>query len=322
MATTQPRVVVLTPVYNGAAFLREALVSVQAQSCPNLVHFVLDNASTDGTAAILREFRDARVPVVVERNAALLPLGENWNKCVALGVQNADYFRVLCADDTMEPTAMEKMVAVAEADRDVLLVGCHRRTSDGFDTYSWSRSSSNFDGKDVIRACFLGDTGFAPPHLLYRSSVLGCRPILFDEGIVAFDTDAALAIMALPKARFGFVHEVLAFTRRHATSITETVVSPTHVDYFDWLVMIARYGRSALSKHELLQLEKDFRRHYFARLLAWRFRQGNLAAFDWHMKALSSIDRSPGVLDYLDAVADVCLRKAGLRPPWDRYPQG
>ena len=45
MAIQLPTVAVVTPVYNGAKFLREAMLSVQAQTYPNLVHFVLDNAS-------------------------------------------------------------------------------------------------------------------------------------------------------------------------------------------------------------------------------------------------------------------------------------
>ncbi|MEL7454730.1 MAG: glycosyltransferase family A protein, partial [Pseudomonadota bacterium] len=74
-----PKVAVLTPVYNGEAYLRETLESVQAQTYANLVHVVVNNACTDGTADILADFEDARVPVIVIHHKTLLPQMENWN---------------------------------------------------------------------------------------------------------------------------------------------------------------------------------------------------------------------------------------------------
>ena len=112
MAIQLPTVAVVTPVYNGAKFLREAMLSVQAQTYPNLVHFVLDNASTDATPDIIKEFDGGRVPVVTARNEALLPIAQNWNRCVELGSQGNDYFRVLCTDESLQPTCIEKMVAL------------------------------------------------------------------------------------------------------------------------------------------------------------------------------------------------------------------
>ena len=66
--TTAPLFVVVTPVYNGAKFIAEAMDAVQAQTYPNVLHIVLDNASTDATPDILKRYSNARVPVVVERN--------------------------------------------------------------------------------------------------------------------------------------------------------------------------------------------------------------------------------------------------------------
>ena len=45
-------VAVLTPVYNGARFLRETMECVQASDYTNMVHVILDNASTDATPEI------------------------------------------------------------------------------------------------------------------------------------------------------------------------------------------------------------------------------------------------------------------------------
>jgi hypothetical protein len=64
----------LLPVYNGAATLREAIESVLAQNEPDFELLVIDDASTDGSAALAEEYRrlDSRVLVVVHgRNRGL-----------------------------------------------------------------------------------------------------------------------------------------------------------------------------------------------------------------------------------------------------------
>jgi glycosyltransferase involved in cell wall biosynthesis len=56
----KPLVSVVTPVYNGEAFLREALDSVFAQNYEPFVAIVVDDGSTDGSGAIARSYAGAR----------------------------------------------------------------------------------------------------------------------------------------------------------------------------------------------------------------------------------------------------------------------
>jgi glycosyltransferase involved in cell wall biosynthesis len=53
-----PLVSIVTPVYNGAAYLQPLIESVLAQSYDNIEHVVIDDGSTDGgdTVAILRKY--------------------------------------------------------------------------------------------------------------------------------------------------------------------------------------------------------------------------------------------------------------------------
>ena len=111
-----PLVTVITPAYNAEAYLRETMECVQAQTWPNLVHLVIENASTDATADIIAEFENARIPVKVVRHETLLPQVENWNSSFEHLPEGTEWFRLLCADDTMAPDAIEKMMQVARQD--------------------------------------------------------------------------------------------------------------------------------------------------------------------------------------------------------------
>ena len=65
-----PLVSVLVPSYNGAAFLREALDSILAQTYPHLEVLLLDDASTDETPAIAASYGDRITYVASRRTSA------------------------------------------------------------------------------------------------------------------------------------------------------------------------------------------------------------------------------------------------------------
>ena len=73
---TVPKVSIGMPVYNGEAFIREALDSLLAQTFTDFELIISDNASTDGTEAICREYaaKDARIRYVrqAENRGALV----------------------------------------------------------------------------------------------------------------------------------------------------------------------------------------------------------------------------------------------------------
>lgn len=87
-----PLITIVTPVYNGARYLRETMECVQAQTYPNLVHVVLDNASTDETPQIIESFKGRRVPILTARNFDIIPQQANWEKAIRLTPSGAAYF--------------------------------------------------------------------------------------------------------------------------------------------------------------------------------------------------------------------------------------
>jgi cellulose synthase/poly-beta-1,6-N-acetylglucosamine synthase-like glycosyltransferase len=88
-----PRVSVLTAVHNGERYLEETIASVIAQSFGDFEYILIDDASTDGSAAMLAAWaaRDGRIRLL-HNERALNPAGA-LNR--ALAAARGDYVAVL-----------------------------------------------------------------------------------------------------------------------------------------------------------------------------------------------------------------------------------
>lgn len=310
-----PLVAVVTPVYNGAEFLAETLACVQRQTYPNLVHVVLDNASTDGTPGIVARAARGRVPVLAHRNPETLPLRQNWERAVRLTPPGARYFLLLCADDLVADTAVAEMVAVAERDAGVGVVGCLWRLGTSPDAGAPDESGPEgtgpegtgrdgtrsgevhlggtglpgthavFDGRWFVKSYLLQmHFGTSPQCQLFRRSVLDEVPALYRHDEMLMDVDACLR--TLLRWRYGFVHASLGFTRAHESRITNTLMAPGKAYEANWLALIDRYGPEVMSDRELRLCRAAYARHYLRRTLLWRFREGSRPLFDQHRSEL------------------------------------
>ncbi|MEM9998068.1 MAG: glycosyltransferase [Bacteroidota bacterium] len=111
-----PRVAIGLPVYNGARFLQETLDNLRAQTFGDYVLVVVDNASSDGTEAIVRATmaEDERVHFV--RNPRNLGATRNHNRAFEETQRfDAPYFRWAAFDDLLAPTYLADTVAALDA---------------------------------------------------------------------------------------------------------------------------------------------------------------------------------------------------------------
>ena len=112
---------VLLPVYNGEAFVRDAIESVLEQDYDNFEFVIVDNASTDRTADIIADYSDdGRIRVI--HNNKTLPRLENFAKAFASASSMSAWFKFIGADDRLLPDCLAEMVRAGEQHDNVGLV--------------------------------------------------------------------------------------------------------------------------------------------------------------------------------------------------------
>jgi glycosyltransferase involved in cell wall biosynthesis len=118
-----PKVSVAIPSYNQKEFLREAIESVLGQGYDNLEIVVSDDASTDGTQEMLREY-DKKHPGKFRMIFQKKNLGITGNNNSAFFGCSGKYLAWLDGDDMMLPGKIKKQVALMESNPNCV-VCCH-----------------------------------------------------------------------------------------------------------------------------------------------------------------------------------------------------
>jgi glycosyltransferase involved in cell wall biosynthesis len=107
------------PVYNGEDYLAQTLASILSQTYGDFELIISDNASTDRTTAICREFaaRDRRIRY--HRQPHNLGASANFNRSRELAT--GEYFKWAAHDDLLEPGYLAQCIAALDADPDAIL---------------------------------------------------------------------------------------------------------------------------------------------------------------------------------------------------------
>lgn len=122
-----PKVSVITTVYNGEKYIREAIDGVLNQTFEDFELIVINDGSTDKTLEILRSYRDPRIIIIDNQKNIGIP--KSLNK--ALGIARGEYIVRQDADDISLDTRLERQTKFLIENKDVGLVGTSYYTIDG-----------------------------------------------------------------------------------------------------------------------------------------------------------------------------------------------
>jgi len=290
MANNKKRVVIITPVYNGADFLDDCIQSVLNQSYQEFEYFIVDNCSDDETRAIAQSAaeRDRRIKLITNTDH-VGPI-QNWNRSLLNVSAKHDYTKFVHADDWLFPQCVERMVNVFDANPTVGIVSAYRLeenrvsldrlpsaapTVPGEDTFTMS-------GRSVVsailreRASVLG----SPSAFMLRTNVMGQPDQLFSTAYLHADKDACLRM--LQECDFGFIRQVLTFTRRHNESVT-SLTNSLDTRRQENLLFLEKFGPGNLTDEEFRLSRKKAIDDYY-RFLASKIGTGQDADF-WQSHA-------------------------------------
>ncbi len=215
-----PVVSVIVPAFNAAETIQETLRSITQQTYRNLEVIVVDDGSSDGTAAIARRhsLTDQRFRVVSKPNGGVASARNE-----GIRASRGEFLAFIDADDLWHPTKLAKQLGVLLAGGpDMALVYAPFRMVDR-------------DGRVLRSPRKYGVSGWVPHRHFYTNLVGNGSAILIRRDVVeefgGFDSwlrdqgaegceDLLLQLRIAPHYQFGEVSEYLVGYRRFAGTMS------------------------------------------------------------------------------------------------------
>jgi len=212
----EPVVSVLMSVYNGDVHLAQAIESIVGQTYRAIEFIIIDDASTDNSPAILKEFteRDQRIRVL--RNQENIGLTRSLNK--GLQVCSGEFIARQDADDFSHPERIAKQIAYFQSNPGVALLGSCAYLVDG--DGRTIRFEKTISGSDRLAREILIKNNFVHGSLMLKRAGIDAIGFYHDEFRYAQDYDLILRISE--KFAIDNLDEPLYFYRIHEGAISES----------------------------------------------------------------------------------------------------
>ncbi|MEO7306412.1 MAG: glycosyltransferase family A protein [Ferruginibacter sp.] len=210
MLISDPKISIIMPTWNRAAYIMEAVESIICQTWQNWQLIIVDDGSTDNTEEIIAGIKDSRVEFY---KAGKIGLGIRLKN---IGIERSDgeLIAFIDSDDLWAPTKLEKQVAVFNDHRDAgfsLTNGYNFiRTNEPLEYFYKQREGLKYD--DIFLSFFRSEAAILPQTLMMRRS---CMPVIheFTESAPFSDVEFILGLARHYKAVI--LYEPLLYRRLH-----------------------------------------------------------------------------------------------------------
>ena len=296
MNSKEPLVSVITPFYNTADYLAECIESVLRQTYDNWEYVLVNNRSTDKSAEIAEHYAKLYPKKIrLEHNVDFLSQVQNYNRALTLVSPKSKYCKFVQADDLLFPECLSLMVEAAERDPSIGVVGSYSIEGRDLAFGGLPYPSPLVDGKAVCRLFFLENRYLfgSPTQLLLRSDLVLERTPFYDESYIPFE-DAAIVFQLLRQCNFGFIHQVLTFSRRDNQSMMKSLLDFNCPIAFQ-IFMLRDFGHDFLTPDEH-RTELQWRERAYFQTLAdgvaelrgkefWKFHRSMLKRMGYSFKS-------------------------------------
>ena len=213
MVSLQPLVSIIIATYNGEKYLQQQLTTIINQTYKNIEIIICDDASTDGTIEIIKEFSKKNRNVsyfINEKNK-----GVNKNFEEGFLKANGDFIAIADQDDIWLPDKIETQILLFTS-QDILLTHSTsiRFSGNNLPTKRYQSTTQLFTGNNVRK--LLLRNSVSGHNIIFRKQLLQQilpipENIYYDWWIV--QTAACNGLVAA-------TNKVLAYQRAHETNIT------------------------------------------------------------------------------------------------------
>lgn len=144
-----PKISVLMGIYNCQGTLREAVRSIQSQTCTDWELILCDDGSTDGTLMMAKVMaqEDGRIRVI--ENSRNCGLARTLDRCAA--VAQGKYFARMDGDDLCSPERFTRLASALDSHPDVAVVSSWMSSFDEHGTWGMVRTEEHPEPRDFLR---------------------------------------------------------------------------------------------------------------------------------------------------------------------------
>jgi succinoglycan biosynthesis protein ExoO len=212
-----PKVSVITPAYKAARYIGQAIESVQAQTLTDWEMIIVDDASPDETAEVVKRYLDdPRIKLIrSERNR-----GECGARNLALEAAQGEWVAPLDADDWFAPQRLERLWQFAQEKGAILVADLPLQIDDNGQTYGVSfsdtlrppKTPTRYSVRDYLREHISIQPFFLRQHALNHN-------LRYPEGIVLGGDYILQTQLQLKGAELWVLPEPSYFYRIHPASM-------------------------------------------------------------------------------------------------------
>jgi teichuronic acid biosynthesis glycosyltransferase TuaG len=206
-----PLVSVIMPVYNGERYLAAAIQSVLNQSYQQLELLIVNDGSTDGSEAIIRQFTDTRIRYFSQSNA-----GVSVARNTALANMEGDFFCCLDGDDVLPTNSIQSRMEVFSRSSSIAFVDGFVQVYDATlqkPLYQWRPREQGRIYKELIR--LTGNCFFGPTWLIKRMPETNYR---FVEGMTHGE-DLLFYISIANDGEYAYTEDCILHYRKNEQSV-------------------------------------------------------------------------------------------------------
>jgi len=216
----------------------------------------------------------------------------NYNIAFRQISSQSKYCKVVAADDWLYPDCLEKMVALAEQHPSVAMVSALGLEGTNVAQFALPYYGDVLPGHEVCRMRLRLGAGSryhfgTPTLLLFRSDIVRSRHAFYNE--TNLHGDAEVCFEFLSHNDFGFVYQVLMFSRLREESMT-AVSKNLYTYYPEALYNLLKFGPQYLEEKELTYRIRELYRAYFRFLGKQAYYRRDNAFWSYHVRSLPKCD--------------------------------